>query len=95
MPGLYPGWQERLRETKGIYVLVNKDTGEQYIGSAKGGESLFGRLCDYARTGDGGDVALKHRKGARYQVAVLEIVNLESLPDHTIEQIESWWKRKL
>jgi hypothetical protein len=27
LPGIYPGWQERLREVKGIYVLVDKKTG--------------------------------------------------------------------
>jgi hypothetical protein len=94
VPGLYPSWQERLREVKGIYVLVDKDTGKQYVGSAKGEESLLGRLSDYARTGDGGNVELKRRNGARYQVGVLEVVN-QSLPDHRIEEIESWWKRKL
>ena len=29
LPGSYPSWQERLREVKGIYVLVDKKTGEQ------------------------------------------------------------------
>lgn len=94
IPGLYPGWQERLREVKGIYVLADKATGELYVGSAKGEDSLWGRLSDYARTGDGGNAGLKHRKGAQYQVGVLQIVD-QSLPDHSIEEIESWWKRKL
>jgi hypothetical protein len=31
---------------------------------------------------------------ARYQVGVLQVVDL-SLPGHSIEEIESWWKRKL
>lgn len=89
---MYPGWQERLREIKGIYVLVDKDTGKQYVGSAKGGDSLWGRFSDYARTGDGGNVELS--KGAQYQIGVLQVVDL-SLPDHSIEEIEGWWKRKL
>jgi hypothetical protein len=92
--GLYPGWQDRLREIKGIYVLVDKRTGEQYVGSAKGGDSLWGRFCDYARTGDGGNAELKNRHGARYQVSILQIVD-DQLPDYGIEEIESWWKRKL
>jgi hypothetical protein len=94
VPGIYPSWQERLREVKGVYVLVDKKTGQQYVGSAKGEESLWGRLSDYARTGHGGNVELKHRKEAQYQVGVLQVVDL-SLPDHSIEEIESWWKRKL
>lgn len=94
VPGIYPSWQERLREVKGVYVLVDKKTGQQYVGSAKGEESLWGRLSEYARTGHGGNVELKHRKEAQYQVGVLQVVDL-SLPDHSIEEIESWWKRKL
>ena len=94
LPGIYPGWQERLREVKGIYVLVDKKTGQQYVGSAKGEDSLWGRFSDYARTGHGGNIELKHRQGAEYQVGVLQVVDL-SLPDHSIEEIESWWKHKL
>jgi hypothetical protein len=92
--GLYPGWQNRLSGIKGIYLLVDKDTGEQYVGSAKGEESLWGRFCDYARTGDGGNLELKNRPGARYQVSILQITD-QQLPDERIEQIESWWKHKL
>jgi hypothetical protein len=92
--GLYASWQDRLREIKGIYLLVDKRTGEQYVGSAKGEDSLWGRFCDYARTGDGGNAELKHRPGARYQVSILQVVDGQ-LPDHGIEEIESWWKRKL
>lgn len=94
IPGLYSSWQERLREVKGVYVLVDKDTGAQYVGSAKGEESLLARFMAYAQTGHGGNVELRRRKGARYQVGVLEIVNL-ALPDRRIEEIEAWWKRKL
>jgi hypothetical protein len=57
-------WQEVLKHTRGVYLLVEKDTGKQYVGSAKGEESLWGRFCDYARTGHGGNVELK-RLGLR------------------------------
>jgi hypothetical protein len=94
VPGLYSSWQQRLREVKGIYVLVDKDTGDQYVGSAKGEESLLARFMAYAQTGHGGNVELRRRKGARYQVGVLEVVNL-ALPDRRIEEIEASWKHKL
>jgi len=94
VPGLYSSWQQRLSEVKGIYVLVDKATGEQYVGSAKGEESLLARFMAYAQTGHGGNVELRRRKGARYQVSVLEVVNT-ALPTHRIEEIEAWWKRKL
>jgi len=94
VPGLFPSWQQRLSEVKGIYVLVDKATGEQYVGSAKGEESLLARFMAYAQTGHGGNVELRRRKGARYQVSVLEVVNT-ALPNHRIEEVEAWWKRKL
>ena len=94
IPGLYPSWQEFLAKVKGIYLLVDHETGEQYVGSAKGDESLLGRFKSYAKDGHGGNVELRTRKGARYQVSLLEVVD-PSLPDETIEYIESVWKTKL
>ena len=97
VPSLPNGWQQVLRSVKGVYVLVDVDSGQQYVGSAKGADSLLGRWMDYAAGGDGGDVGLKAAaKGGRrnYQVSVLEVVDA-STPDDTIEQIESYWKNKL
>jgi hypothetical protein len=97
VPSLPSGWQQVLRSVKGVYLLVDVDSGQQYVGSAKGADSLLGRWLDYAAGGDGGDVALKAAAsdGPRnYQVSVLEVVDA-STPDETIEQIESYWKSKL
>ena len=91
------GWQQVLRSVKGIYLLVDLDSGQQYVGSAKGADSLFGRWMDYANGGDGGDTGLKRaaKQGRRrYQVSVLEVVDAHT-PDETIEQVESYWKYKL
>ena len=91
------GWQQVLRSVKGVYLLVDLDSGQQYVGSAKGVDSLLGRWMEYAADGHGGDVALKSaaKHGRRrYQVSVLEVVD-ENIPDDTVEQIESHWKNKL
>jgi hypothetical protein len=37
---IYPSWQGRLRQVKRIYVFVDKKTGQHYVGSAKGEDSL-------------------------------------------------------
>ena len=58
VPGLPNGWQQVLRSVKGVYLLVDVHSGQQYVGSAKGADSLLGRWMDYAGGGDGGDVAL-------------------------------------
>lgn len=94
---LPPGWQQVLRSVKGVYLLVDLDSGAQYVGSAKGADSLFGRWMGYAADGHGGNLGLR-KAGAggrrRYQVSVLEVVDA-SIPDVTIEQIEASWKTKL
>lgn len=83
-------WQAVLKAVKGVYLLVCKETGQQYVGSAKGEESLWGRFLQYS-DGHGGNVELKRRGKKGYRVSVLEIVN----SDHRIEQIEEAWKQKL
>jgi hypothetical protein len=97
VPTLPNGWQQVLRSVKGVYLLVDVESGQQYVGSAKGADSLLGRWMSYTEGSDGGDVGLKAAagKGRRsYQVSVLEIVD-ENTPDNTIERIESHWKGKL
>lgn len=97
IPTLPNGWQQVLRSVKGVYLLVDVDSGKQYVGSAKGADSFLGRWLSYADGGDGGDLGLKAaaRNGRRsYQVSVLEVVD-ENTPDDTIERIEFHWKAKL
>ena len=97
VPSLPNGWQQVLRSVKGVYLLVDLDSGQQYVGSAKGADSLLGRWMNYTDGGDGGDVGLKAaaKSGRRkYQVSVLEVVD-QNTPDDTIEQIEAYWKNKL
>jgi hypothetical protein len=97
IPGLPNGWQQVLRSVKGVYLLVDTESGQQYVGSAEGADSLLGRWPSYTNGGDGGDVGLKAAGKAgrrKYLVSVLEVVD-GNTPDVTIEQIESHWKSKL
>jgi hypothetical protein len=97
VPTLPNGWQQVLRSVKGVYLLVDLDSGHQYVGSAQGADSLFGRWMEYATDGHGGNIGLRRAASdgrRRYQVSVLEVVD-ENTPDATIEQIESYWKYKL
>jgi hypothetical protein len=84
-------WQEVLRNVKGVYLLVCKTTGKQYVGSAKGDKSLWGRFLDYVRSGHGGNVELKARGTQHYQVSILEITNSEA----EVISLEEIWKKKL
>ncbi|WP_152047603.1 DUF6508 domain-containing protein [Aureimonas psammosilenae] len=84
-------WKEVLRAVKGVYVLACQETGDLYVGSAKGGESLWGRFAEYAANGHGGNVMLKQRGPMPYRVSVLEIAN----SGEGIERLEEAWKQKL
>lgn len=94
IPSLPVSWQDVLRSVKGVYLLVDVESGAQYVGSAKGADGLLGRWSEYANGGDGGNVALRAAGPRPYQVSVLEVVGVDT-PDERIEQIESWWKDKL
>ncbi len=91
IPSVPPTWQEVLKSVKGVYALVCKETGKIYVGSAKGEQSLWGRIVEYYETGHGGNVELKARGPKPYQFTVLEVVNAE----YGIEALEEAWKKKL
>ena len=79
---------------RGVYLLTCPRTREQYVGSASGEGGLLARWLEYARSGHGGNVGLKSRDPADYQVSILEICGSAA----TIEKIlgtEQLWKAKL
>jgi hypothetical protein len=76
-----------------VYLLIDRDdAGKQCVGSAKGSDSLLGRLLGYAEGGTNSNRRLK--RGHRYAVSVLEPVAMLT-PDQTIEAVESQWKDRL
>ncbi|MFJ8256325.1 GIY-YIG nuclease family protein [Peribacillus asahii] len=44
-------WREKLSSVKGIYLVLDKKTGLQYIGSAYNGNGILGRWKKYVHTG--------------------------------------------
>jgi hypothetical protein len=52
-------WYEYLSRHSGVYVIFDKSTGMQYVGSASGGNGIWSRWEGYARTGHNGNKALK------------------------------------
>jgi GIY-YIG catalytic domain len=88
---LYPSWKEVLRHAKGVYLLVDQETGARYVGSACGPDSLWGRFKDYAVTGHGGNKELKRLGRRPYRASVLQIGHV----DEDILEAEAKWKDKL
>ncbi len=87
-------WVATLRSSKGIYLLTCPKTKEQYVGSATGEDSFWGRWQEYVQTGHGGNVALKSRDPSDYQVSILEVAGTASTTVD-IATMEQRWKRKL
>ena len=92
--GLPETWRAVLSATPGVYVLVDPEDGEQYVGSATGGDGLLGRWVEYARDGHGGNVELRRRGRRDYRIGILEVCGSASTEVDILER-EGAWKRKL
>lgn len=87
-------WAAALAATRGVYLLTCPTTKEQYVGMASGVDGFLGRWREYFATGHGGNVALKSRDPANYQVSILETVGTGATVSD-ICAIEVRWKEKL
>jgi hypothetical protein len=93
-------WQRHLSAVSGIYLILDNQTGHQYIGSACGKEGLWQRWSDYAATGHGGNrelIAL-HKDDPDY-ARNFKFSILQSLPSNMtsrdVVKIENLYKDKL
>ena len=89
---LPPTWREVLRSTSGVYLLTDV-VDRHYVGSAKGGDGFLGRWDAYRDGRPGGNLGLADAVGP-FTVSVLQTFD-PSLPDQTVERVESLWKTKL
>jgi hypothetical protein len=93
-------WKNHLSSVNGIYIILDKKTGNQYIGSANGKNGIWQRWSDYAKNYHGGNTELikliekdnKYYKNFKYSV-------LQTLPSNIskkeIGKIETIYKEKL
>jgi hypothetical protein len=90
-----PSWHAVLSNARGIYLLVHRESGQQYVGSAYGAEGFFGRWVSYA-DGHGGNVGLKELGASAdaFDVAILEVVGSEATNEEIFAR-ETLWKEKL
>ena len=51
-------WIDKLSSINGIYLILDKKTGKQYIGSAYGTNGVWGRWQNYISNGHGGNKQL-------------------------------------
>jgi hypothetical protein len=83
--GLPVGWLGPLQATRGVYLLVHRSTGAQYVGSATGADGFLGRWRSYA-DGHGGNISLKKLGNAadQFDVGILETVSSSAAVEDVI-----------
>lgn len=93
-------WKAKLESCNGIYLILDKKTGKQYVGSTYNTRGIWGRWTEYAKTGHGGDKDLKPLlendeayEKKYFQWCILETLPLKILEEHAIDR-ESLYKRK-
>ncbi len=57
--GHYYDYYDALSVVKGIYMIIDGNTGKLYVGSAYGGDGIWGRWSSYAATCHGGNYELQ------------------------------------
>lgn len=94
-------WNTALKSVFGVYLIVDKKTGKNYVGSAYGKDSIWSRWSNYIRNGHGGNKRLKQliqSQGISYfknfQFSILEIFSKVMSKDEIIKR-EVHWKKKL
>lgn len=93
--GLPRSWLALLGLNRGVYLLVHRDSGAQYVGSAVGPDGFLGRWRSYG-DGHGGNKGMKAfgRSADEYDVAILETAGSGATVED-IYTLEARWKEKL
>lgn len=94
-------WHVALGAIAAVYLITDRASGDQYVGSARGADGLLGRWRTYVRTGGhGGNVRLRTLVGDRIaraadlQFSILRTLPLDSARDEVVA-VETVYKRKL
>ena len=95
-------WLTALSNMKGVYLIADKKSGKQYVGSAYGEEAFWTRWSQYVKNGHGDNELLKKlmkEKGLEYaeknyQFSILEIRSMNTENEEIINR-ESYWKNVL
>ena len=94
-------WKTALSNVKGVYLIVDTLTGQQYVGSAYGSECIWQRWSSSAKNGHGGNAELKdlldvHGQEYKYnfKYSILEVCNMNLGSEYIIDR-ETHWKEVL
>ncbi|WP_051233880.1 GIY-YIG nuclease family protein [Butyrivibrio sp. NC3005] len=102
MENHYPDYYKPLSCVKGIYMIIDGNTGKQYVGSAYGTEGIWGRWNTYALTCHGDDEELLKLYEAngekyfdKYKFIILQILPMKISNKDVIDRETAYKKRFL
>lgn len=95
-------WKSALQFAKGVYLITDRTSGKEYVGSAYGDSGIWSRWSSYVYSGHGSNVELRELLDGRgfdharmhFQFSLLEHI-LPSASDQFVIERESFWKRVL
>lgn len=93
-------WQRMLSSHSGVYLILDKKSGRQYIGSAYGRGGIWARWRTYVKNPSGGNKQLKQllsqdrNRYENFQYSILRVLEPGSTKDEVIKH-ESLLKKKL
>ena len=99
-PEVYDSWRTALSSVYAIYLIVDSETGRQYVGSAYGKDGLWGRWSVYVGSHHGNNKEMKQlvcsytERYHSFQFSILQILP-KTVTDRDVTDIESLWKSKL
>lgn len=95
-------WKAALENVKGVYLIVDKNNGKSYVGSAYGEYGIWARWQSYMNTGHGWNdelVNVIRKRGMDYARKNFRFSLLEYMPartdDSTVVRRENYWKEAL
>lgn len=93
-------WQRMLSSVSGVYVILDQESGRQYVGSAVGAGGFWRRWETYAASASGGNVLLRKLlrehpdRSSRFQFSILRVLEPGVQRDEVLGH-EALIKRKL
>ncbi len=99
-PTAHESWHTALSSINAVYLIVDRENGRQYVGSAYGRGGLLERWTCYVKSLHGGNKLMKELlcdypdRYTHFQFSILQLLPKTATPDDVI-QTETLWKKKL
>lgn len=99
-PTAYESWHTALSTVNAVYLIVDRENGRKYVGSAYGKGGLLGRWTHYVKSLHGDNKLMKELlcdypdRYTHFQFSILQLLPKAVTPDEVI-QTETLWKKKL